>query len=167
MTPHLTRHAFLVCTVVVLGAVSITRRSDATPSFPTVVQQFVQSQSSPSCTICHDNPNGGLGTVTRPFGEYLRSRGLVELDEASLRNALTAAQAEGHDSNGDGVTDIEALREGLDPNGNIASSSPPAYGCSVEHRPQRKQTGALAILVGFVAMGVYFRKRSPSITGTL
>jgi len=167
MTPHLPRHAVLVCTVIVLGAVSITRRSNATPTFPTVVQQFVQSQSSPACTICHDNPNGGIGTVTRPFGEYLRSRGLVEFDETSLRNALTAAQAEGHDSNGDGVTDIEALREGLDPNGNIGSSTPPAYGCNVGSRPQNKQTDALAIMLGFVALGVYFRKRSSSITSTL
>ncbi len=167
MTPHLPRHAVFVCTVLVLDAVGITRRSDATPSFPTVVQQFVNSQSSPSCTVCHDNPNGGLGTVTRPFGGYLRSRGLVEFDEGSLRNALTAAQAEGHDSNGDGVTDIEALREGLDPNGNAASSSPPGYGCSVEQRTRRTRAGALALFVAFVALGVYFRKRSLSITSTL
>lgn len=160
MTPRLPRYAVLMCTVIVLGAVSTTRRSHATPSFPTVVKQFVQSQTYPSCTICHNNPNGGLGTVTRPFGEYLRSRGLVEFDEASLRNALTAAQAEGHDSNGDGVTDIEALREGLDPNGNTGASGPPAYGCSVEHRAQKTQTGALAILVAFVVMGMRIRKRS-------
>jgi hypothetical protein len=160
MTRHLPRHAILVCTVIVLGAVCIARHSNATPNFPAVVQQFVQSQSPPSCTICHNSPNGGLGTVTTPFGKYLRSRGLVELDEGSLRNALTAAQAEGHDSNGDGVTDIEALREGLDPNGNTGGLGPPVYGCGIGHRASRVPAGAWAIFVALVVLGVCIRRRS-------
>jgi MYXO-CTERM domain-containing protein len=110
----------------------------ATPNFPAVIQQVVGSAAPPPCTICHNNPNGGLGTVTTVFGMYMRSRGLVPYDENSLRNALAAASAEQHVSNGDGISDTQALREGLDPNagsGGAPTQSPlppPDYGCGAQ-----------------------------------
>jgi len=65
----------------------------------------------------------------KPFGIYLRSRGLVPFDDASLRNALLADIAERHSSSG-GLTDIDALKAGQDPNGTQGSNLVPAYGCS-------------------------------------
>jgi hypothetical protein len=153
------RYSLFVAAATLFGTISINRASDATPNFPALVQQFVQSSSPPACTICHSDPNGGVGTVTTEFGLYLRSRGLVGLDDASLRNALTAAQSERHDSNNDGITDIDALRQGLDPSGNQGASSPPSYGCSVGPWAQWQKDPSLAIVGALAALGVRLRRR--------
>jgi len=68
-------------------------------------------------------------TVVKPFGIYLQSRGLVPFDDASLHNALLADIAERHSSSG-GLTDVDALRAGEDPNGAQGSNLVPAFGCS-------------------------------------
>ncbi len=101
----------------------------ATPDFPGVIQQQLGLAQPPRCTICHATDAGGAGTVVKPFGIYLRSRGLVAFDEASLRNALLADIGERHSSSG-GVTDIDALKAGEDPNGTQGSNLVPTYGCS-------------------------------------
>jgi len=101
----------------------------ATPEFPGVIQQQLGLAQQPPCTICHATNAGGVGTVVKPFGIYLRSRGLVPFDDASLRNALLADLAERHSSSG-GLTDIDALKAGKDPNGTDGSNLVPAYGCS-------------------------------------
>lgn len=102
----------------------------ATADFPGVIQRDLGLQSPPRCTVCHATDEGGAGTVVRPFGVYLRSRGLRPFDQASLRNALAAAAGERHSSNGGGVTDIDALEAGEDPNGAAGRELAPAFGCS-------------------------------------
>jgi len=101
----------------------------ATPDFPGVIQQQFGLARSPACTICHATDAGGPGTVVKPFGIYLRSRGLVPFDEASLRTALLADLGERHSSSG-GLTDVDALKAGEDPNGTQGTNLVPAYGCS-------------------------------------
>ncbi len=101
----------------------------ATPNFPGDIQQQLGLAQPPPCTICHATNAGGLGTVVKPFGIYLQSRGLVAFDDASLRNALMADIAERHSSSG-GLTDVDALRAGLDPNGVQGSNLMPSYGCT-------------------------------------
>jgi hypothetical protein len=105
----------------------------ATPDFPAAIARDLQLSAPPACTICHATDAGGSGTVTKPFGKYLVSRGLVPFDESSLAAALAAAAGENHDSNGDGISDIEALKMGLDPNGTASGASTledPTFGCS-------------------------------------
>jgi hypothetical protein len=101
----------------------------ATPNFPGGIQQQLGLAQPPPCTICHATNAGGPGTVVKPFGIYLQSRGLVPFDDASLRNALMADIAERHSSSG-GLTDVDALRAGLDPNGVQGTNLMPAYGCT-------------------------------------
>jgi len=116
-----------------LGVAILTLRpavASATSEFPEVIASFVGADSAPACTICHDNPNGGRGTVTTPFGVYMRSRGLVPYDAGSLETALTAARGEQRDSDGDGLSDFDALMQGLDPNGANGGEAV-SYGCSV------------------------------------
>jgi hypothetical protein len=105
--------ALLVLGVVLMAPIA----AQATPNFPAAIARDLQLSSPPPCTICHATNEGGTGTVVKPFGKYMISRGLVPFDESSLANALAAAEAERHDSNGDGITDVDALRRGLDPNG--------------------------------------------------
>jgi hypothetical protein len=101
----------------------------ATPNFPGDIQQQLGLAQPPPCTICHATNAGGPGTVVKPFGIYLQSRGLVPFDDASLRNALMADIAERHSSSG-GLTDVDALRAGLDPNGVQGTNLMPTYGCT-------------------------------------
>lgn len=105
----------------------------ATPDFPGAIQRELDLAGPPRCSICHATDAGGAGTVVQPFGVYLRSRGLRPFDESSLHNALLAAAGERHSSSGGGVTDIDALKAGEDPNGLAATGGAnltPAYGCS-------------------------------------
>ena len=102
----------------------------ATPDFPAAIQRDLGLQAPPRCTICHATDAGGAGTVVQPFGVYLRSRGLRAFDESSLGDALLAAAGERHSSNGSGVSDIDALKAGQDPNSPEGTALAPAYGCS-------------------------------------
>ena len=86
----------------------------------------------------------------KPFGIYLRSRGLVPFDDASLRNALMADIAERHSSSG-GLTDVDALRAGQDPNGAQGPNLVPMYGCS--------STGSPAQLLPLYALGAWLLLR--------
>lgn len=118
----------LLATVCVMSFAGVAR---ATPSFPRAIQRELSLQSPPACTLCHATNQGGPGTVVKPFGIYLRSRGLVAFDEGSLHNALLAAIGERHDSSGSGVSDIDKLKAGQDPNPSSDTSlSAPSYGCS-------------------------------------
>jgi MYXO-CTERM domain-containing protein len=106
----------------------------ATPTFPTVIQQTLGAVSAPACNVCHKGGVTQIGTVTTSFGVAMRDRGLVAYDESSLKTALAKMETDKVDSNGNGVTDIEELKQGKDPNAGAAgtSSTPDiAYGCAV------------------------------------
>ncbi len=126
----------------------------ATPDFPGVIRQQLDLAAPPRCTICHATDAGGAGTVVQPFGVYLRSRGLRPFDESSLRNALLAATGEHHSSNSSGISDIDALKAGEDPNspggaGGLALA--PAYGCSIS---------GPADLLALATLGAWFLRSS-------
>jgi len=125
----------------------------ATPNFPAAMQRDLGLQAPPRCSVCHATESGGAGTVVQPFGVYLLSRGLRAYDESSLRNALLAAAGEAHTSNGDGVLDADALKQGLNPNapkGTEGGSLTPAYGCS---------SGGAVNLWAAVALAIWFCAR--------
>ena|ERR1019366_1800319 len=146
-------------------AIAWSTGAEATPDFPGVIQQVVGSAAPPPCTICHNNPNGGLGTVTTVFGMYMRSRGLVPYDENSLRNALAAATGEQHSSSDDGITDIQALREGRDPNAGLGAATsqaqlpPPDYGCGAHVAPSSRGTSGAALFLAATAGIALVRRR--------
>ena len=121
----------------------------ATPNFPAAIARDLQLSSPPACTICHATNEGGAGTVVKPFGKYLVSRGLAPFDESSLAGSLAAAAGERHDTDGDGVLDIDALQRGLDPNGSSAQAprvEDPQFGCEAGSRSGGSLWPALAAL---------------------
>jgi uncharacterized protein (TIGR03382 family) len=135
-----------------MHAILIAMALVATPDFPGAIERDLQLQAPPRCTICHATDSGGVGTAVRPFAVYLRSRGLRPFDEGSLRNALSAAAGENHSSSGDGLSDIEALKVGQDPNGQSSATEPtPAFGCS--------SSGSVSLLTPLAALAWLFRRR--------
>jgi hypothetical protein len=103
----------------------------ATPNFPSALVLDLSMPSEPACTVCHATNAGGNGTVTQPFGIALVSRGLGANDTQGLSDALVQLEADGVDSDGDGVTDGAALAIGVDPNtGQVFCGTVlPDYGC--------------------------------------
>ncbi|WP_394829145.1 thrombospondin type 3 repeat-containing protein [Pendulispora albinea] len=143
-------------------ALLVTAPASATPNFPPAIQSTLQLNAAPPCTLCHLTDSGGKGTVVTPFGRLMMQRGLVEEDETALKTALMAVEAEGKDSDGDGVGDIAELRAGTDPNtppGGEASI--PAYGCGAQVSPGRALPNAgLVLLAAAVTIGLRRRARS-------
>lgn len=139
-----------------LALVLSTARASAVPEFPPAMAAFVGTKIEPACTVCHATNAGGNGTVTRPFGIYLRSRGLSGKDDASLTKALQAMRGEGHDTDGDGKKDFDALAAGEDPNGKFDSSvAPIAYGCGgriATHDPSNGVTWLLGIALAALVL---------------
>jgi MYXO-CTERM domain-containing protein len=94
--------------------------------------------SAPHCTLCHRNDSGGTDSVTKPFGLAMRAKGALPNNIPSIDSALDQLEAAGTDSDGDGTSDIDELREGTNPNegdGTAPSSLEqiplPQTGCSV------------------------------------
>lgn len=118
------RRALVVATLIAGGAVH------ASSTYPGEIRAHLGLSSTPDCTLCHNVPSGGYGTVTTPFGTSMRARGLVAQSIPSLDTALDALAAEKTDSDHDGVPDIDELKAGTDPN--VAGGGavpPPTYGC--------------------------------------
>ena len=154
----------LCLTVGLLLLLGDARSAAATPNFPDELSaQWGLSSlpTSPSCLLCHTNPAGGLGTVTTPFGSFLRSRGLRAYDVASLRTALEADRGERHDSDGNGLPDYDDLQKGDDPNGAAGDGDVerPRYGCAVNApRAGAPDLGGGGLLCALVVLGALRRR---------
>lgn len=114
------------------AALAVAGAAHATPTFPAAIQGHLGLSYEPPCSICHQDGITNSSTVTTPFGLAMRSKKLAPDNEASLVAALDALDAEGSDSDGDGVGDIAELRAGSDPNregGESLLGPAPAYGC--------------------------------------
>jgi hypothetical protein len=96
----------------------------ATNNFPEIVKRETGAPDLPFCDLCHSQGITGRGTVTTPFGTYMRSRGLVANQSNSLIKALATNKAAGSDVDGDGTGDWDELSVGRDPN-EADTPSPP------------------------------------------
>jgi hypothetical protein len=151
----------------------------ASPSYPVLIQQDLGgSTCAPACTVCHRDNSGGVGTVVTPFGRSMMGLGLVAESPASLKSALEKEEASQTDSNGDGVSDIDALMACEDPNqvlvgdgggggngGNASSAAAfqdqdptPEYGCALGRAP-RGNGAAWAVVMGALLAGTFGRRR--------
>jgi hypothetical protein len=120
----------------------------ASPTYPADVQTHLSLAAPPpqSCSLCHVNGVGAVGTVNTPFGKAMRAQGLVLENPTSLNTALDALAAAKTDSDADGMSDIDELKAGRDPNvaenadggmGGGGGTTPGAltYGCGSNEVP--------------------------------
>jgi hypothetical protein len=108
--------AFSVC-ILVSGATA-----SATGRFPAGIQKTLALSYTPPCALCHTSGSTGPGTARTPFALAAKARGLIPNDQASLDHALAQMKADDVDSDGDGVSDIDELALGTDPNTPAATS---------------------------------------------
>jgi hypothetical protein len=105
----------------------------------------------PECIICHRDNEGGGGTADRAFVKKLIEHGFdpwskpLNFEEA-LKRAEDAGQG---DTDGDGVSDREALLLGIDPNNGASMCSGVQYGCA---RVAPAPSGLSAHAVGIAAL---------------
>lgn len=137
--------------------------ASASPTFPGVVQGELALAAAPECTLCHTTPSGGFGTANTAFATYMRSRGLRAGDAGSLRGALAASTAERRDSDNDGVSDLDELKRGADPNAAGADAvEPPAYGCGGRVAAREVPRRAMfPVLLTVMLLALVTRRRAP------
>lgn len=136
MTSMLRRAFVLACLLV--------GTAEATPNFPAAIQTHLTMAEKPDCALCHFG-EPGRGTVQTPFGLAMRERGLVAGDTDALIQALDQMSTDQVDSDRDGVTDIQELQNGDNPNGETFES--PRYGCRLGRGSDSTTVGFWWLLV--------------------
>lgn len=98
------------------AALLVAAPAAATENLPGAIAQHLSLPSAPPCSLCHVGGNTGAGTPTTPFARSARDRGLVAENVEILNAVLDQLKSERVDSDADGVTDIDELVAGTDPN---------------------------------------------------
>ena len=144
--------------VIALASTLLAAPAMASPGFPAEIAAHLGAPT-PACTICHQG-TPGVGTATTAFATAMKARGLRLEDLPSLDTALDALAAENHDSNGNGINDIDELKAGNDPNASSGSAVVPTYGCLGSVARQHPGGGAgWAALIALALAGVRLRRR--------
>jgi hypothetical protein len=149
---------------VVTGALALTSLARATPQYPGALDDELATDCPDPlsrCLICHTTAAGGK-TAFQPFALTLRANNFYRPNDpnglrATLR--LLALPANNPDSDEDGVTDIDELRQCRNPSGGEFDSVP-EYGCDGARvaPPSDRWGAAAALLLGAILGGGVARR---------
>lgn len=121
-------HPKSALTLAVLGLCIGMPTAQAKEEFPRQIAEHLGAPSPPPCSLCHQYGKTGKDTLVTPFAWAMRARGMT--GGSSLTEALDRMAADRVDSDGDGVTDLDEIVAGTDPNS--AASTPGAPGTVVD-----------------------------------
>ena len=106
-----------MCKLVPLAVVLLAAQEGrASPGYPTAIVEHLAIFYSPPCSLCHVEGKTGAGTAETPFARSARAHGLEGGDVRLVGIALDALARDRIDSDRDGITDIQELLAGTDPN---------------------------------------------------
>jgi hypothetical protein len=102
--------------VLILAILAPARSVFADDRYPPLVRSELGLRSEPACTLCHTTAVGRKRTATKKFAETLQILGLPPAyDPGKLSAILDEMDACSIDSDDDGVSDTEEIRNGDDP----------------------------------------------------
>ncbi len=160
------RNRTLVAAALALAGSVTAGAAHALPTFPAALASHLGTSHVPDCPVCHQG-TPTKGTATTPLAIALQSRGLTASDPSSINAALDALAADKTDSDGDGISDVDELKKGFDPNfpsypdggpipgGVVPSTLTPSYGCTIAGRSLGAGTargGRGVVLLGVAAL---------------
>ncbi len=125
----MSRRALHLSCLLVLGTLCMAASAGASTTYPEALRNKLSLAEFPNppkgCKLCHTDDEGGLQNVSRPFGRSLMKVGALGGSVPSLFAALKSLEADGADSDGDGVDDIAELKAATDPNVAMTSMGEP------------------------------------------
>jgi hypothetical protein len=145
-----------------LGLVAVTatvcpRHVRASEVFPPAIREHLGLEADPACTVCHATDEGEDDTVVRPFGTTMMRLGVHgDSDTRALIAALDVAESNRLDSDFDGVSDVQELRDGTDPNDGV-DLPVPQTGCSL--KPSAEAPSFASALPAIAALVIVLRSR--------
>ena len=162
-----------------LVATTVAPLAHAIPDFPPEVMKVFEMPCEPACTLCHDSLKGGEGTVVQLFGKFYYDLQLLDTDNlASIQDVRVNAErfssdcpdapttATGYDADCDGLSDVEELAAGSNPNETDPDASicieGVEYGCvgSVAPRAARVSgEGGALLFATLFGLSVFVRRR--------
>jgi hypothetical protein len=101
--------------------------------------------------------------VVTPFGSAMRAQGL-NTNIATLDPALDALAAAGTDTDGAGISDIQQLKEGIDPNTGASNVETEHFGCGLRIA-QRRSNGLGQSLVAASLVLLVLSRRARNAAG--
>ena len=140
----------------------------ASENFPdTIKTALAMPGPKPPCITCHDTEEGGSDTVNRPFGKRVIGYGLQGGDTQTLTGILARMREGGDDSDLDGMSDINEIIAGRNPNINDITGRPPddypppVYGCrsSGARGPGASTSGGWTIAAAGLLLAHWLRRR--------
>jgi len=150
--------------LLLVAAVTASSAALASETYPERLQSALDMPCTPPCTVCHRDSNGGMGTATQPFGAAMTNAELTLKAPDGIPLALAVLASKSIDSDGDGVTDTEELREGSNPNAAGESVLCATYGCGAHIVPEAPSRSASKgpgawFLLALATLAVAFRRR--------